>query len=226
MAETLTITPSAVYRSSSDNNAWAAEDFRTGYASGNQWRSKLVLPIGNVSMGKSTRLVVGLSPYDYTVWPGTILAVLSDTELTPAQVLSADKVGSYRNGPHADLLATSIAQSVAYSDAAGTSAISYSTSMKKGSTFYFVFNTTALKANTTYYLYAMRNCTSSSYAGFTVIDDLSYITATLTYEKKSGSYVYYDNGGTDVKCEDYCNQNGTAVKCDVYYNNGGTAVKM
>ena len=225
MAETLTITPSAVYRASSDNNAWAAEDFRTGYASGNQWRSKLVLPVGDAAIGKSTRLVVGMSPYDYTVWPGTVKAVLSaDGSLTPAQVLSQNKVGSYRNGPHEDLLAVSIAQSVAYSDEAGTSEVKYSTSMKKGQTFYFVFDTDALKANTTYYLYAMRDCSSSSYAGFTVIDELSFITASLTYEKVSGSYMYYRSSAGTVKCEAYAND-GTPIKCDIYYNNG-TAVKI
>lgn len=225
MAEILTVTPSAVYRSSSDNNAWAAEDFRTGYASGNQWRSKLVLPVGNFK-GKGSKLVVGMSPYDYTVWPGTITAVLTaDGTLTPAQVLSANKVASYRNGPHEDLLAVSISQSKAFSDKYGSSEIPYSTSMKKGSTFYFVFDAAALKPNTTYYLYAMRDCSSSSYAGFTVIDDLSFITAELTYEKKTGSYARYNNNGAAVVCELYCSNHGTAVRCDSYVNESGTAVK-
>lgn len=44
--------------------------------------------------------------------------------------------------------------------------------------------------------------------------------------KAAGSYVYYNDNGTAVKCELYYNNNGNAVRCDVYYNDNGTAVKM
>lgn len=42
----------------------------------------------------------------------------------------------------------------------------------------------------------------------------------------TGSYVYYNDNGTPVKCELYYNNNGNAVRCEVYYNDNGTAVKM
>lgn len=42
----------------------------------------------------------------------------------------------------------------------------------------------------------------------------------------TGGYVYYNDGGTAVKCEDYYNDAGSAVRCDIYYNDAGTAVKM
>jgi phage tail protein X len=42
----------------------------------------------------------------------------------------------------------------------------------------------------------------------------------------TGSYVYYNDNGTAVKCEVYYKVNGVAVRCDVYYNDNGTAVKM
>ena len=202
MSKTLAITPSEVYRSSSDNNDWAAEDFRTGYNGGDQWRSKLVLPIGNTAIGKSTRLTVKLTVGDWACYPGTMTAVLSaDGTLTPAQVLSANTVGVYRNGPHDDLVKGSgfIAQCHPFEDEAGTTVLSYGEQLQaRTGIFYLIFDTDQLKANTTYYIYAMRDCPSSKMGGFTVCR-FSGISATLTYE--DAYTVSFDTGGVGTAPE-------------------------
>lgn len=181
MAEILNITPSAVYRASSNSKtAWDSDDFRTGYAGGNQWRGRIDIPVGAFS-GVSTKLVVKVT-VDGASKPGTTMGYLSATPLTPNLVMSDSKVGSYQNGPRADLLAASIAESYTYTDEAGTTRMGDSSSVSSGQTFYFVFNTSALKANTTYYVYGLRNSTNSDSGatGFTRAQ-LSGISATMSY---------------------------------------------
>lgn len=207
MANTATLTPSAIYSNYDDNGSWASDDYRVGYASGIHWRSKIVLPISDdLAIGKSTKLAVAITIGEYTSYPGATSAVLSaDGDLTPAQVLSADKVGIYRNGPHADLLATSLAESRAYYDAEGTSQIPYGTSQSKNNVFYFVFDTTELKAGQTYYIYAVRN-TPADYTGLTgfVRAPLDKMSATLTYESTytvSVSHFGVAEDGTQVSLD-------------------------
>ena len=52
------------------------------------------------------------------------------------------------------------------------------------------------------------------------------LTLYAIWKERTGSYVYYNNNGTPVKCELYFNNNGTPVRCDVFYNNNGTPIQM
>lgn len=46
------------------------------------------------------------------------------------------------------------------------------------------------------------------------------------WEQETGSYIYFNNNGTPIKCEVYINNNTTPIRCDVYFNSNGTPVKI
>lgn len=225
MAE-FTFAPSAVGYATGGSSTWTSGSLISGVSGSSNFRSRITLSFGETNFKKSEKLVVKVTINTLSSPSGCYGVLHADGSIPIGKVVSDTYNNGATNAPHPDLLANCIAESYPYEDAAGT--IVHTGSNKQvGFTFYFVFNTDKLQPNTDYYVYVMRNiytgCGTTS--GFTQAAQ-SGIEATLTYSDDAGSYLYYKNNGSNVKCEIYRNVDGAPVRCDANYNDNGTAVKL
>lgn len=190
----------------------------SGVSSSSNYRSCLTLTTGDWAISSSNYMLVSIT-IDDTSSPAGCYGVLSTNgSLTPSQTVSDTYYGSYTNGPHPDYLASGCTGYIAESDTYTTSDCTTLVSgynQSSGYTFYFKFSSSAIKANTTYYLYIMRYIKSgdSTSSGWTR-GPVSAATATLDYV----STAYLDvNGYLDGSANGGLSSFGT---CDVYV--GGT----
>ena len=167
------------------SGGWTAyHEVYAGASGGYNWRSRVQVDVGSFA-GTSNWLLVSFT-MNQTTSPAGICAVLSTrSDLSPGQVVSDSYYGSYTNGPHPSYLVSGcsgfIGHSESYSDAACTT---QQTGYNQGSghVVYFKFNSSAIRPNTTYYLYIMRNIQSgdSTSSGWSA-GYLSQMGATLDY---------------------------------------------
>lgn len=134
--------------------------------------SKVEIKTTSTSFYQSTKLVVKATIKANASNPYACQGFLSASDLDGYSVASTNGAMSYY-GPSSTLNDSKIASSYAYTDSAGQN--SAGSSASSGTTIYYVFNTTGLRADTTYYLYFLRHykCNGGCYANIESID-LSY----------------------------------------------------
>lgn len=193
------------YYATSGGNPWNdGTKFYSGWNGSSIYRSKIAITTPAFT-GNCVKLVVAIT-IDGTSSPRGCYGVLhSDGTIATNKIVSnnIDSNGRY-DGPHPDLTSGCIAQSYACSDTSGT--VQTGNNQSSGHTFYFIFNTTALKPSTTYYVYAMKytGWQNSTSTGWTQANE-SAISATLTYTPtytisyKPGSYANETSTYTQTK---------------------------
>ena len=128
-----------------DGNNGNANTFYIG-GSSDRYRARLYFTIpSSTVIAKSEKLVVKLAGYGQnggTLWTARTRAYLSTTNLSTSDYSGWSKLSN----PILSYL---------YSDAAGKNRITESHSSASGNNVYLIFNTTTLKAGTTYYIYLL-----------------------------------------------------------------------
>jgi hypothetical protein len=148
-----------------DNTIISAKDAKEGTQN---WYSKLPITIGSTSkLYRSTKLVVEVTTYGdiCNAHYNASRAYLSSEEYTKCpDILDVDPNFSNAYGPGEGLSGSkTLASSPVCTDTSGTTS-SKTQGIANGTTFYFVFDTTKLEGNKTYYLYLIRY--TNTYAGY------------------------------------------------------------
>lgn len=192
--------------------SWTSSDqIYSGVTSSTNYRSCVRIKTGDFD-GTSSYLIVSFK-LNGTSSPAGMYGVLSTNgSIATNCVVSDNYYSSYTNGPHQSYLGPSasgyIAESDTYSDAACTS-LQGSYNQSSGHVVYLKFSSSAIKANSTYYLYLMRYIKSgdSTSSGWTQ-GKRSAMTATLTYTQNT----YYIDVNT------YINGGGSTTTSAITYN--------
>lgn len=216
------------YHAASGGSSWSDSTyFYSGKSGDYVYRSKVAITTPAFS-GPSTKLIVGITLSGKSSPRGCYGVLHSSGDFAPGKVVadSKDKNGVW-DGPHPDLTAACIAQSYACSNTSGTRQDGYN--QESGTTFYFIFDTSALRASTTYWLYAMK------YVGWQTSSNGGWDTSSgWTQANQSGisATVYYNdmyyldvNGRLDgADAGGLSGSNGTPYgTCDVYVNGSRVA---
>lgn len=148
-----------------DNTIISAKDAKDGTQN---WYSRLAITTGSTSkLYRSTKLVVEVTTYGTfcNAHYNASRAYLSSEEYTKCpDILDVDPNFSSAYGPGEGLSSSkTLASSPVCTDTSGTTS-SKTQGIANGTTFYFVFDTTKLKGNETYYLYLIRY--TNTYAGY------------------------------------------------------------
>ncbi len=190
------------WKGTSEPQIWSGDPSNNAY----HYFSRIELATGDLVIDHSTKLVLRLRLTQGSYLGGCI-GVLSEALLNATDVCNS----SY-TGMSDELSAASIATSKACNED-GTEYPYDNTTYASGNYFYLIFDTRAIKANTTYYVYLIPTATSKSW----VSSERAGVTAMLSYV--SDHYVRI--GVNMEKHIPYVRFNGNFVKYKPYQRRGG-----
>lgn len=189
------------------NTIWSGNPSNNDY----QYYSRIQIEVGDIDITKSKQLVVHLQ-LTATSYLGACRASLSPERLKRSEVCNSSYTGRSEKLKASELATCKACNS------SGEEYEYSSTTYGDGRHFYFYFDTTEIKPNTTYYVYLIPTSTSKSW----LESARSTVTATLTYV--SDKYAHISNGDSFKKHVANIH-NGTSFKKYKQYTFDGLAWK-
>ena len=179
------------------------------------YRSKVAISTDGLKISKSNKLVVAVQVSQLSSPIGCMGVLTQKNITTPSDVQNADATGASE-----ELLDGALATSYAYKDAEGAELAE--TNQTANSYFYFIFDTKAIKAGQTYYIYLIRTH-SNGYTGTGFCATKTSLISPLLYYSYAG--LGYIHDGTESKPHAAYIHNGTEYKRHITYKHNGTEWK-
>lgn len=168
---TTTLTPIDSWRATGTDSEWTNDyNIWSGTPSqGGNYRTKIAFSTAGLLISKSEKFVVAIK-VNNSSYPAGCSGVLTELDISDP----GDVQNNNATGPSDELSAAAIATSVACNEDGSAFSSGW---VGEDTIFYFVFDSTQLKADKTYYVYVIRSSSGSSW----VQAYKSGVSATLTY---------------------------------------------